>query len=163
MQTFVPYADFDESAAVLDNKRLNKQLLEGRQIYQILASGKTKGGWVNHPATRMWRNHDNAFFSYLEAIKDECVRRGIQVDNNWAAITHTHEWNYFRGTGFTLPDWWGDERIHLSHRQNLYQKDPSWYGDFAYDFSLDKSRCCDRCNYFWPTHTLWYNAELTTT
>jgi hypothetical protein len=163
MQTFVPYADFNRSAAVLDNKRLNKQLLEGRQIYQILASGKTKGAWVNHPAVLMWRNFDNALFSYLEAIKDECVARGIQTEKNWTVITNTHEWNYFRGTGFTLPAWWNDERIHLSHRQNLYQKDPSWYGDFAYDFSISKSHCCDRCNYYWPTHTLWYNAEMTTT
>ena len=163
MQTFVSHKGFNESAAVLDNKRLNKQLLEGRQIYQILASNKTKGAWVNHPAVKMWRNYDNALFSYLEAVKNECVSRGIQTEKNWTAITDMHTNNYFRGTGFALPNWWGDERIHLSHRQNLYQKDPSWYGDFAYDFSLDKSRCCDRCNYFWPTHTLWYNAELITT
>ena len=50
MQTFVPFADFDMSAQSLDNKRLNKQLLEGRQVYQILADNRTKGGWVNHQA-----------------------------------------------------------------------------------------------------------------
>jgi hypothetical protein len=162
VQTFVPFADFKKSAQILDSKRLNKQLLEGRQIYQILASGRTKGAWVNHPATKMWRRHDNALFSYLEAIKDECVSRGISTEKNWNAITDFHQQNYFRGEGFTLPAWWGDERVHLSHRQNLYQKNSSWYGDFAYDYSMTKSTCCDRCNYFWPTHTLWYNAELTT-
>lgn len=163
MQTFVPFADFNESAAALDNKRLNKQLLEGRQIYNILSKNQLKGAWVNHPAVKMWRNCDNALFVYLEAIKDECVSRNIQTEKNWNFILDLHKWNYFRGTRFNLPVWWSDERVHISHRQNLYQKDPSWYGEFAYDYSLDKSHCCDRCNYFWPTHTLFYNAELVTT
>jgi hypothetical protein len=163
MQTFVPYADFQKSAFVLDNKRLNKQLLEGRQIYQILASGKTKGAWVNHPAVKMWKNFDNALFYYLEAIKDECVERGIQTEKNWNVIVDTHSWNYFRGNKFLLPAWWNDERVHLSHRQNLFHKDPSWYGDFAYDCNLDKSHCCDRCNYFWPTHIIAYNANVDAT
>jgi hypothetical protein len=68
MQTFVPYADMHESAVVLDNKRLNKQLLEGRQIYSILSSGRTTGGWVRHPAVLMWRNYDNALYAYLKTL-----------------------------------------------------------------------------------------------
>jgi hypothetical protein len=161
MQTFVPYADFNESAAVLDNKRLNKQLLEGRQIYQILASGKTKGAWVNHPAVRMWRKYDNALYGYLVAIKDECDQRGIQTEKNWDAITMMYERNWHRGSGVIMPPWWNDERVHLSHQINLYKKDPDYYAKF-YSTVKEKKHisCCDRCNYFWPTHTLFYNAEL---
>lgn len=157
MQTFVPYADMFESAAVLDNKRLNKQLLEGRQIYSILANKRTKGGWVNHPAVRMWRNYDNALFEYLIAIKYECDERGISTEKNWDAIQEMYDWNWDRGDNIIMPPWWGDDRVHESHRNNLYVKDPEYYAEFN---SAHRVTCCDKCNYFWPTHLLMYNQEL---
>ena len=157
MQTFVPYADLHESAVVLDNKRLNKQLLEGRQIYNILAENRTSGGWVNHPAVKMWRNYDNALYAYLENVMLECVFRGISTEKNWSAITQMHDSNWDRGSNIVMPPWWGDERVHQSHRNNLYVKDPEYYAEFVHD---DGVSCCDKCNYFWPTHTLFYNAEL---
>ena len=160
MQTFVPYTDFSESAASLDNKRLNKQLLEGRQIYQIIVERRMHGGWVNHPAVKMWRNYDNALYSYLDAIKSECNKRTISTEKNWSAILHLYHRNWDRGNEIVMPPWWGDDRVHLSHRQNLYTKDPEYYAEFFSDSIRPKSSCCDRCNYFWPTHTLYYNADL---
>lgn len=157
MQTFVPYADLHKSAAVLDNKRLNKQLLEGRQIYKILATNQRKGAWTNHPAVRMWRNHDNGLFEYLVAIKDECLYRGISTDKNWTVIIEMHKNNWFRGSGIVMPPWWGDEKVHQSHRNNLYLKDPEYYAEFVHD---DRVSCCEKCNYFWPTHNLMYNLEM---
>ena len=157
MQTFVPYADFDESASVLDSKRLNKQLLEGRQIYQIIATRRTSGGWVNHPAVKMWRNHDNALFQYLTCIVNECNVRNIKTENNWNTIITMHYNNVNRGDEVIMPQWLGDERIHQSHRNNLYRKDPEYYAQFSYDEFVS---CCPSCNYFWPTHTLFYNNEL---
>lgn len=157
MQTFVPFEDFVASASVLDSKRLNKQLLEGRQIYGILSSGKRSGAWVNHPAVKMWRCYDNGLYAYLGAIKDECVSRGIQTEKNWTAIEEMHEWNWNRGSNTVMPPWWGDNRVHESHRNNLYVKDSIYYAQFV---DAQRTVCCDRCNYFWPTHTLFYNAEL---
>ena len=154
MQTFVPFVDLDKSAHVLDNKRLNKQLLEGRQIYGILTSGRTKGAWVNHPAVRMWRNFDNGLFSYLKAIKNSCVDRGISTEKNWNVILDLHEANWNRGSKTVMPAWWGDNRVHQSHRNNLYVKNPDYYSQFAPDMRVS---CCDKCNYFWPTHTSQYN------
>jgi hypothetical protein len=160
MQTFIPFLDFAESASILDNKRLNKQLLEGRQIYDILAKRKTRGGWINHPAVKMWRGYDNAFFKYLQAILNECVVRNISTEKNWNAIMDIHENNWYRGNNDTMPPWIGDERVHLSHRQNLYNKDPEYYAFFIDDNRLSAVSCCDKCSYFWPTHTLMYNGEL---
>jgi len=157
MQTFVPYADFSESAAVLDNKRLNKQLLEGRQIYKILASNQLKGAWVNHPAVKMWRGFDNALFEYLRVIKDECVYRNIQTEKNWNALTEMYEWNWNRGDSVVMPPWWGDGRIHQSHRNNLYKKDPEYYAQFKND---DFVSCCPNCSYVWASHLLMYNEDL---
>lgn len=157
MQTFVPFPDLAMSAQALDSKRLNKQLLEGRQIYGILTSGKRTGAWVNHPAVKMWRNYDNGLYAYLEAVKQECVLRGIQTQKNWDAIEDMHEHNWHRGDNAVMPPWWNDERVHESHRNNLYVKDPDYYAAFM---TARRVTCCDKCNYFWPTHTLYYNAEL---
>ena len=157
MQTFVPFADSAASAQVLDNKRLNKQLLEGRQIYGILAENKRTGGWVNHPAVKMWRNYDTGLYAYLADIYRECVARGIKADKNWDAIEDMHEHNWHRGDNVVMPPWWNDERVHESHRNNLYVKDPDYYAAFV---TAQRVTCCDKCNYFWPTHILYYNAEL---
>ena len=151
MQTFVPFADHKKSASVLDNKRLNKQLLEGRQIYGILSSGKRKGAWVNHPAVLMWRNRENALYSYLEAIKLECDSRGISTKKNWDVITQMHDANWDRGGKVLMPEWWGDVRVHQSHRNNLYVKDSEYYAQFSND---DRVACCGHCNYWWPTHKM---------
>jgi hypothetical protein len=40
IQTFLPYPDFEESAAVLDMKRLGKQRVENLQIIQVLTGTK---------------------------------------------------------------------------------------------------------------------------
>lgn len=157
MQTFVPFTDFYQSAVVLDSKRLNKQLLEGRQIYDILSSQRTKGGWINHPAVKMWRGYNTALYTYLEAVKQACDERGISTEKNWSAIEHMRKWDYGTGINLVLPPWWGDDRVHESHRNNLFVKDPLFYAEFE---SAKRTTCCDRCNYFWPTHTLFYNGEL---
>lgn len=157
MQTFVPFTDNHMNASVLDNKRLNKQLLEGRQIYKILSTNQRTGAWVNHPAVKMWRNYDTGLFEYLRAIKDECVTRNISTEKNWNALVEMHENNWHRGDKALMPAWWGDERIHRSHRHNLYKKYPEWYDSFSNE---RPSVCCDKCNYFWPTHTLYYNNEF---
>ena len=160
MQTFVPYADLHESAVALDNKRLNKQLLEGRQIYNILVENRNKGGWVNHPAVKMWRNYDNALYAYLENVMLECRFRGISTEKNWSAITKMHDGNWDRGSNIVMPPWWGDERVHQSHRHNLYKKDPGWYHMFVNESPVS---CCERCSYAWPTHYLTYNLEMENT
>lgn len=157
MQTFVAFANMALSASVLDSKRLNKQLLEGRQIYHILASNKRSGAWVNHPAVKMWRNYDTGLYAYLEAIKDECVQRGIQTEKNWTVIQQMHANNWHRGDNVVMPPWWGDSKIHDSHKANLYKKDPEYYYHF---YDAPNEPCCDKCNYRWPSHLLWYNAEL---
>lgn len=158
MQTFVPFTDNDMNAAALDSKRLNKQLLEGRQIYSILASGRRSGAWVNHPAVKMWRNFDMGLYVYLEAMYRECNNRGIKTEKNWEAITQIHDSNWNRGSKVVMPHWWGDNRVHSSHQYNLYNKDPEYYLTFA---DAIKYNCCDKCNYFWPvaSHAKEYTPD----
>src|SRR3712207_9220014 len=53
MQTFVPVADFEESARLLDSPRLGKQRVETLQILRALELPDY--GWASHPAVAMWR------------------------------------------------------------------------------------------------------------
>jgi hypothetical protein len=105
----------------------------------------------------MWRCYDMGLYAYLVAIYKECVARGIKADKNWDAIQKMHESNWDRGDNVVMPTWWGDERVHESHRNNLYVKDPEYYAEFS---SARRVTCCDKCNYLWPTHLLMYNQEL---
>lgn len=61
MQVFIigtPY----ETAEVLDVKRLNKQIIENKQIMDaILGTGK---GWFNHPVVKSYKNHFQWLYYY---------------------------------------------------------------------------------------------------
>ena len=157
MQVFVPFQDTALIAECLDNKRLNKQLLEGRQLLNINASGKTKGAWINHPAAKMVRGYEGWFMDYLKVIKKECNKRGIETTNNWNAILdireHANVWN-----DVGAPLWWGDQRVHDSHQANLYRKDPIHYFDFR---DTINNPCCARCLYYWPVsnHAVEYDEK----
>ena len=138
MQTFLPYANFAESAAVLDRQRLGKQRVETLQILRALA-GFTQG-WVNHPATRMWRGHAHALGEYGIAMCEEWRRRGY-------ADTCEIKIRYLRAIidgEQSLPTWLGDDAVHLSHRSNLIRKAPVFYGPLFPDTP-------NNLPYLWPS------------
>lgn len=155
MQTFLPYSDFDQVAAILDSKRLNKQLLEGRQILQAL-SGNSKG-WRNHPATRMWAGSEGVLYNYLTEIAKEMNTRGIKFEKNMDAIDVIMFDNFHDISVNSRPFWMKDKsiyrRVNITHQANLYRKDSYEYGIFqsAYDDPSNEP-CCDACSYYWPTH-----------
>ena len=156
MQTFLPYKDFDQSAEVLDNKRLNKQILEGYQILKVLSSDDPKAGWRNHPAVKMWRGHEKALLAYIMCCVKEADKRGIKTENNVANIkalffVNADNW------GDGLPNWFYNidqsQRIMATHKANLYKKDPVYYFQFSSSVSDPNNKpCCEGCNYFWVTH-----------
>jgi hypothetical protein len=156
MQTFLPFKSFRDSAKALDNKRLNKQILEGYQILKVLSSDDPHAGWRNHPAVKMWRGHEVILWNYIFECVEEADRRGIKTDKNVENL-HALREVFSSRWGSTLPKWWSDQeamnRLVTTHRANLYVKDPIYYVDFmgAVDDSWNKP-CCDRCNYYWVTH-----------
>lgn len=118
MQTFVPYSSPLLCAMSLDRARLGKQRVE---VIQILNAnlGKTRG-WVNHPASRMWRGHEGALATYGVAMCDEWVRRGYKDscrDKILSLATPNDD----------FPEWWGRDDIMLSHQSNLVRKFPEHY------------------------------------
>lgn len=150
MQTFLPYKDFDKSAKALDNKRLNKQILEGYQILKVLNNPDPRAAWRNHPAVKMWRGHEQALFEYIMAMVKQADLRGIKTDKNKDNI-YSLRLATIKQWGNGYPEWYrnGIERITESHRANLYRKDPEYYMDFVHDRA---NPCCDTCQYYWPTH-----------
>ena len=78
MQTFLPYADFQRSAQVLDYKRLGKQRVEALQIHNIVSGKRTTGGWLNHPAVRMWQNYADCLAHYHDVMIREWIALGYE-------------------------------------------------------------------------------------
>ena len=73
MQTFLPYADFELSAQLLDKQRCWKQVVEAHQLLNVLLGRNDKKGWTNHPATRMWYSYESALQAYYNTFFDFCI------------------------------------------------------------------------------------------
>lgn len=135
MQTFLPYDSFLQSARVLDMRRLGKQRVEVKQILNAL-SGASKG-WVNHPATKMWRGHEWALALYGLITCNEWIFRGYK--DSLAP--------WFRSQLDTLPETsepsWMGGKIHSTHRQVLLHKDFAWYSKFGWHEQ-------PKYEYLWP-------------
>jgi len=158
MQTFLPENNIQLSAIMLDNKRLNKQILEAYQILKVLSTnGKA---WRNHPAVLMWEGHEYSLRTYAHTMIAEAKKRGIKVENNLANI-NALESQYSHLWGEDMPDWFGGEKIKrviTTHKANLYRKDPIYYAEFAKAVNSEYNKpCCPKCLYFWPTHPLKRN------
>lgn len=142
MQTFVPYPDYDLISKVLDWRRLGKQRVESYQILKALESNIDNAPWSRHPATKMWKGHEGFLCLYSRAICSEWIRRGY-VDNlidRFQPSKYPHQ---------TPPSWWGDDRVHRSHRSQLLRKDPYHYTIYFLDDT-------DDLEYFWPSKQITY-------
>jgi hypothetical protein len=158
MQTFLPSRTFNISAEMLDNKRLNKQILEGYQILNVLSNDDPHAGWRNHPAVKMWRGSEHFLYSYVLAMVAEANKRGIKTDKNMENLTNLR--NRMKNLwGTNSPEWYHDElimrKITTTHRANLYVKDSEYYDRFSYAVEhSDNQPCCEKCKYYWPTHVV---------
>jgi len=149
VQTFVPVADFEESARLLDSPRLGKQRVETLQILRALELPDY--GWATHPAVLMWRGRTPALVAYGLAMAGVWQERGF-ADTTAAQIGEfapevVHRSQDELGDAGLLPTWLGNEELHRSHRSNLIAKDPAFYrGRFADRFGPEP----DDLPYVWP-------------
>ena len=139
MQTFLPSDDFALCAMSLDRQRLGKQRVETLQIMQTLAGLSRGKGWINHPATKMWKGHEDYLMLYQIAICEEWISRGYKDTCMWKTFDALGQIEY----PSTYPEWMGDNSIHSSHRSNLLRKDPDFYSQFGWQES-------DDLDYVWP-------------
>lgn len=136
LNTFVPYPLFSLSPKHLDWKRLGKQRVEAYQVLNILLGRTPKKGFSHHPVLDMWRGYEDALKVYFNQCVIEWLRRGYK--NNMAFEVRDNP-----GSPLILPPWWGNERVHASHRSNLLRKKPEWYGQFGWTEP-------DDLPYVWP-------------
>ena len=133
MQTFLPYDDFVLSLDCLDYKRLGKQRVESMQL--LKAMKREKGGWINHPATKMWRGYEKALTEYMNLSIILWKDRGYKNTMKIVEVGDLEDDDY--------PPWFGNEKVHASHRSNLLRKDSEFYGKYDWKESSDLP-------YFWP-------------
>ncbi len=150
MQTFLPYEDFEQSAKVLDYRRLGKQRVEGMQIINAI-NNPNKQGWQNHPATIMWTPYVTALKHYTNVMIREWISRGY---NNNMKLYDVDE---FINDGMVhFPHWLGKEEFHSSHRANLLRKDYEYYSKFGWKEDLGNP-------YVWhDKEGLWYEQLVGT-
>ena len=156
MQTFLPYPALRDSLDALDNKRLNKQILETYQILNVLSGLTKSNAWRNHPAVLMWEGAESELWRYgMNAIAIADIR-GIKTENNLANM---------KTIAIKAAKYWGDDeplwrkspttikRVNATHKANLYRKDPEYYAEFAEAVNSEYNKpCCEGCLYYWVTH-----------
>jgi hypothetical protein len=149
VQTFLPVADFEESARLLDTPRLGKQRVETLQVLRALELPDY--GWANHPVVTMWRGRTPALVAYGLATVRVWRERGF------ADTTHEQIAEFAPdvvgvpqgelAAAGRLPSWLGDEAFHRAHRSNLLAKQPEFYRPvFAERFGPEP----DDLPYVWP-------------
>ena len=133
MQTFLPYKSFDKSFKVLDYRRLGKQRVEAMQILNVLLDRTKTKGWINHPATKMWKGYENALKQYHNKCIDHWIARGYNNNMKKEVIEGD----------IVYPYWLGDDNFHSAHRSNLLRKDKEFYSKYMWIET-------DDMEYYWP-------------
>ncbi len=161
MQTFLPYADFEQTAKCLDEGRLGKQRLEAAQALGVLHElawdpvdqkyRQSRGSaWMTtHPTIAMWRGYSGVLFLYAQTVCREWRARG-RHDDILPRLSATYGWLTVSGA-IPTPPWMADPRLHASHRAVLMAKEPLYYSQFCW---LERPAVRDangKWPYFWPT------------
>jgi hypothetical protein len=149
MQTFLPYPAFEQSARVLDPRRLGKQRVEAIQVLRALTVPGY--GWRHHPAAAMWAGYEEALVRYgidicevwcASGRADTCASTLVTdlADATGLEAVRTQE---ELADGGELPPWLGDKAFHRSHQSALLRKDEAHYRLYFPDVPSDLP-------YVWP-------------
>lgn len=129
-QTYLPSSDFSLVAKWLDNKRLNKQITEAKQVLTANKYGYGRQG--NPTPYKMWKGHDRLLISYGITLYVEWrfrLRDGRRGGKELHKAGEFFLEESFKSspTDISIPKWLGDERLHSNHRSVLLAKDFGWY------------------------------------
>jgi len=161
MQSFlVSTESFDDTARILDNKRLHKQTLEAWQclltITELDPDGnhRTPKGWSSHPVVKMWRGYETLFVGYTISTYLEWRCRGYK-STMLPKILNTYDKAVSLGrisSDVNIPPWISDteyfDRLCSTHRTALLCKNYSWYSQF--NWPEDTGTAPATYEYLWP-------------
>lgn len=82
------------------------------------------GGWIHHPAVKMWKGYEPALLSYQRAMCREWTARGF-ADTCMAKTLDVFLAERSRADipKIEKPWWYGRPEFHRAHQSNLVRKD----------------------------------------
>ena len=114
MQVFIVGSPL-ETAQCMDKLRLNKQILECRQILDALNGAKA---WSNHPCVLQYRGYEQ-WLRYYKRSLVQYVRGRKSLASHFSVLADA-----------IRPDW-HDQRYYDNMKARLYTKDKEHYKQFA--------------------------------
>ena len=134
MQIFITGSPF-ETAQALDKRRLNKQIIECRQILKAI-NGESKA-WANHPCVKMYRSHVEWLCCYQMALGYH-IEGDERASRRWSGYAdrlhrpHFHTQEYFDQMKRRL---YTKDNNHYKQWAHLGESDVNWYyvdGEWLY-------------------------------
>ena len=110
---------------VLDMKRLNKQIIECKQILNAISG--LSNAWRNHPAVIQYRKHTDWLNAYMQCLIH--YKKHIMHDTSEDHIGKARIWNLFALN--TTPDFHKISYFDQMKRR-LYTKDNNYYKQWSY-------------------------------
>lgn len=166
MQTFLPCLNYSESAMILDNVRLNKQIVEAYQIYTGRVPQK------NHPACLMWEEHKPHLLLYIVAClgEYECRFGKTHAIQNklFGNSSNIYETCKLACECVEPPAHLTTALVYISHMVNLIRKDGIYYGSrlthqlrYAAFITFGRYVELDEypTGYFWPVSPVGKKAK----
>lgn len=143
VNTFVIDSDHENTAKILDYRRLGKQRVEARQMITAIEEFEKNGvkskGWFNHPGTQMWIGYVENLKLYFNVMCKEWVNRGYKQNMDF------YELDPIKSQ--IKPYWVEWKPLHYSHMASLLRKDTKYYYTkltYPYLYNI--------FGYIWPTH-----------
>jgi hypothetical protein len=132
----------EETAKLLDKRRLNKQIIEAGQIIKAI-EGKynNTSAWAKHPAKLMWEGYVNALKSYYNSMVKEWYGRNGKGSYKYFTVEISE---------IIWPWWWNWDKLILSHKLALYRKDPKYYGPII-NLTPEEHELRLIIGYIWPS------------
>lgn len=141
MQVFI-VGSVLETAQALDKKRLNKQIVECRQILNAI-EGKTKA-WANHPAAIQYQEHEDWLFRYLMCLENyywAVYKKDVPELTKPDLMEHAIKWSELASE---LRPAFHIEEFFTQMKRRLYTKDNNHYNRWRF---LGESQE----NWYWST------------
>lgn len=113
MQVFIIGSPL-ETAQVLDKRRLNKQIIECKQILAAI-QGDSKA-WFNHPIVHMYKNHEKWLRVYMWILSEWNAKK-----SDLLLLMHMNDW-----AEKNKPEFLTDE-YYTQMKRRLYTKDKNYY------------------------------------
>jgi hypothetical protein len=122
MKILFPKSSILGSVRTLDNKTLDRQRADAYRVLKILRNPNHPSNLL--PIVKMWKGCETVLNIYFNMCCQEYVRRGFR---NGLSTIRVNIGN------LNWPSWFGDDKIHSSHRSYLLYVNPEYYAQYKWE------------------------------